>query len=222
MCARFTLAAVDAKFVAFYFQLNDVPELPPRYNIAPSQKIATIGAKSDGTTRGLAMMQWGFVPHWASSPADGPKPVNARSETVRTSPPFRDSFRSRRCLIPADGFYEWQTQGKQKIPHRFSPKGGGLLALAGIYDVWKSPGLPSLFTCAILTVPANDALKPFHDRMPAILQPAQFAAWLNPATQPDDAMRFLATSPDDMLAIDRANKALNKANFEGPECWRVD
>ncbi len=218
MCARYTLTVVDGKFIAIYFQLNTVPELIPRYNIAPSHKVPVIGVKSDGTTRGWSELTWGFVPHWAQTPADGPKPVNARSETVRTSPPFRDSFRSRRCLLPADGYYEWLTEGKAKKPFRMTPVQGGLLTFAGIWDVWKSPGLPSVFTCAILTVPANNSMQRFHDRMPALLEPNQFTDWLNPATKVDTAHSMLRSAPDHVLEFAAVSAKVNKAGNEGPEC----
>jgi putative SOS response-associated peptidase YedK len=218
MCARYTLTIVDDKFIAIYFQLNTVPELIPRYNIAPSQKVPVIGVKSDGITRGWNELTWGFVPHWAQTPSDGPRPVNARSETVRTSAPFRDSFRTRRCLIPADGYYEWLTEGKAKKPYRMTPSSGGVIAFAGIWDVSKSPGLPSVFTCAILTVPANESMNRFHDRMPAILNPDQFTDWLKPSTKPDVAHAMLQSPPEEALVSTAVTPFVNKAGNEGPEC----
>ena len=218
MCARYTLTIVDDKFIAIYFELNSVPEIIPRYNIAPSQKVPVVGVKSDGLTRGWSELTWGFVPHWAQTPADGPKPVNARSETVRSSPPFRDSFRTRRCLIPADGYYEWLPEGKAKKPYRMTPTMGGIIAFAGIWDVWKSPGVPSVITCAILTVPANVTMQRFHDRMPAILEPGQFTDWLNPAIKPDMAHAMLQPGPEDSLVSTAVSTVVNKAVNEGPEC----
>jgi putative SOS response-associated peptidase YedK len=216
MCARYTLLRFQE--LARTFDLLEEVLMPPRYNIAPTQKVITIGAKSGGRGRGAVPMHWGFVPHWANSPNDGPKPVNARSETVRTSAPFRDAFRSHRCIIPADGFYEWLTDGKKKRPHYITRTDGGLLAFAGIWDVWKTPGTAPLYTCAILTVPANAALRHLHDRMPAILTSEQLSTWLDASTPTESAHQLLATAPNDLLQLREVSTLVNKATNEGPEC----
>ena len=120
----------------------------PRYNAAPSQPVAVVGPnRRDGAGRGLAMLRWGFVPRWADDPDGGPKPINAKAETVATSPPFRDSFRDRRCLIPADGFYEWGGRGGQKRPYHFRLRGGGPFAFAGVWDVWGGGAGKPVRTC---------------------------------------------------------------------------
>ena len=156
--------------------LRPLPEPPARYNIAPSQAIPVVRVANG--KRELADLRWGLIPHWAETPKAGGF-VNARAETVTEKPAFRDPFRRRRCLVPADGFYEWKHIGKKKHPFFFRKAGGGLLAYAGVWDTWNGPDGP-VETVAVLTVPANDLVKPLHDRMPAIIPEDRFAEWLNP------------------------------------------
>jgi putative SOS response-associated peptidase YedK len=215
MCARYTLRA-PPDLIAELFGLADVPHFDPRYNVAPSQFVPVVGAKPDGR-RGLSLFRWGFVPSWAE---EGLKvrPVNAKAETVATAPMFRDSFHKRRCLVPADGFYEWRTVGKRKMPVHFQLRGGQPFAFAGVWDCWKEGDKP-LYTVAILTTKPNELTRTVHDRMPVILPPSAFAAWLDPAVGDPVALRPLLTPypPDDMGAHP-ANPAMNRPGFEGPEC----
>ena len=218
MCARYTLAVPDDEFQE-HFELLIPPGLSPRFNIAPSQPVAVVGLKADGSARGLVPMAWGFVPRWAADPRSGPRPVNAKAETVRTSPPFRDSFRDRRCLLPATGFFEWETRGKEKLPHLFRPTAGVVMAFAGIWDLWKPKGGGDpLFTCAVITVPANDTIRPLHDRMPAILPRASSADWLNPKSHPDAAFNLLRPAPDDLLERVRVNRVVNSSRVDTADC----
>jgi putative SOS response-associated peptidase YedK len=214
MCARYTLAA-PADLLAERFGLAGIPELAKRYNIAPSQQIPIIGARPNGS-RGLALFKWGFIPHWAQDDS-GPKPVNAKSETVAGSVMFGDSFRKRRCLIPADGFYEWRAVGKKKFPIHYHLKDRSLFAFAGLWDVWNSPG-GKLFTCTILTTTPNELTKQVHDRMPVILSREGEAIWLDPKVENADQLVPLLRpyAAEEMEALD-ANPAMNKATFEGPE-----
>ncbi len=214
MCGRFTLAK-PPRDLAKLFQLAEPPEeLLPRYNIAPSQFVAVVGRKPDGSGRGLVNMSWGFVPRWAKSPKDGPRPINARYETIRTSPPFRDSFKDRRCLIPADGYFEWKRP--EKIPFHIRPAEGEIMAFAGIWDYWK--GDSSLYTCAIITVPANESMRQFHERMPAILRPDQYDAWLDPATFAADAFALLGSAADDFLLPVQVGSIVNYVKNDSPDC----
>jgi putative SOS response-associated peptidase YedK len=218
MCARYTLAVPDDQFQE-HFELLIPPGLSPRFNIAPSQPVAVVGLKPDGSARGLVPMTWGFVPRWATDPRSGPRPVNAKAETVRTSPPFRDSFRDRRCLLPATGFFEWETVGKEKVPYLFRPAAGGVMAFAGLWDVWKPKGGGDpLFTCAVITVPANDVVRPLHDRMPAILPRERYADWLNPKATADEAFGLLRPAADGLLERVRVNRAVNNSRIDTPEC----
>jgi len=201
------------------FRTTHPARLSPRFNVAPLQLVTVVGLKPDGTARGLVSMAWGFVPRWATDPRSGPRPVNAKAETVRTSPPFRDSFKDRRCLLPASGFFEWEKIGEEKVPYLFRPLAGGPLAFAGVWDVWKPKGGGDpLFTCALITVPANVTVRPLHDRMPAILGREQFAEWLNPKTPPAAAHALLGPAADDLLEVMRVNRAVNNSRIDSPEC----
>ena len=216
MCARFTIHT-PADLLAERFGLLQVPDLRPRYNVSPTQAIPVIGAKAGGQGRGLALFRWGFIPHWAND-ASGPKPVNAKAETVAQSVMFGDSLRKRRCLVPADGFYEWRTVNKKKVPVRFHLRDQAPFAFAGVWDVWAGPE-GKVFTVAILTTTPNDLTREVHDRMPVILRPEAEATWLDPAVDdPDNLMPLVGPYPAELMAATPANPALNKPSFEGPDC----
>jgi putative SOS response-associated peptidase YedK len=219
MCARYTITT-PPEIIAAAFGLLAVPNLDPRYNAAPSQVIPVVGLKPDGKTRGLALIKWGFVPRWAKDPESGPKPVNAKAETVATKAPFKDSFRDRRCLIPADGFYEWRVEGGKKVAHHFHLKDRGLFAFAGLWDAWPEEGRTRLRTCTIITVPPNDLVSQFHDRMPAILVPAQYDLWLDDKTPTGEALGALTSFPAEFLEEFRVGPAVNRVANDGPECLK--
>ena len=215
MCARFTLHS-DPDLVALRFGLLQVPQLVPRYNVAPSQLVAVVGSKAGGG-RGLAMFQWGFIPHWAAD-AKGPKPVNAKAETLAEKPAFRDAFRERRCLIPADGFYEWRTTPSGKKPLFCRLKSGELMALAGIWEVWRSP-TNKVFTCAIITTAPNAVIEPIHNRMPAILAPSDWDRWLDPnESDPARLLPLLRPYPAEEMEAIAVNPVVNSSRHEGPDC----
>src|ERR1700755_1498563 len=155
MCGRFTLSTATAD-VARAFDVPEFTPLQPRYNVAPSQLVAVIGLKPDGKTRGLIRVKWGFVPNWANNPNAGPKPINAKAENIALKMPFADSSRQKRCVIPADGFFEWKAEGGRKVAHHFRLKGGGPFAFAGVWDMWKGEGHPFVVSCAIVTVAAHE------------------------------------------------------------------
>jgi len=216
MCARYTIRT-PADLLAARFGLDQVPDLRPRYNVAPSQPVPVVGVKAGGQGRGLALFRWGFIPHWAADDS-GPKPVNTKVETVVGSSLFGESFRRRRCLVPADGFYEWRTVHKKKVPVRFRLKDDAPFAFAGVWDVWAGPA-GKVFTVAILTTTPNDLTRPVHDRMPVILRPEDEAAWLDPAADdPGRLLPLVGPYAADLMAADPVNPALNKASFEGPDC----
>lgn len=216
MCARFTLFTPGDR-IARMFRLGQVPTLVPRYNVAPSQLVAVIGTKASGSGRGLAMFRWGFVPHWAAD-AKGPRPVNAKAETVTEKPMFADSFRHRRCLIPADGFYEWEDTPQGKKPLFYRLAGGEPMALAGVWDCWPGP-TEKLFTCAILTTPANSIVEPVHDRMPAILPTEVWDAWLDPGqTDPAKLLPLLQPFPSELMEVIPASPVVNNSRYDAPDC----
>jgi putative SOS response-associated peptidase YedK len=215
MCARYTIRT-PADLLAARFGLPSVPDLRPRFNVSPTQAVPVIGAKPDGR-RGLALFKWGFIPHWAHED-NGPRPVNAKAETVAQSVMFGDSLRKRRCIVPADGFYEWRTVNKKKLPVWFHLKDKQPFGFAGVWDVWAGPA-GKVFTVAILTTTPNDLCKQVHDRMPVILRPDAEAAWLDPTIDsPEKLMPLVGPYPAELMARGDANPALNKPSFEGPDC----
>jgi putative SOS response-associated peptidase YedK len=215
MCARYTIRT-PADLLAARFGLPQGPGPAPRFNVSPTQLVPVVGAKPDGR-RGLALFKWGFVPHCAHADT-GPRPVNAKAETVAQSVMFGDSLRKRRCLVPADGFYEWRTVNRKKLPVWFHLKDNQPFGFAGVWDVWPGPE-GKVFTVAILTTTPNDLTRPVHDRMPVILRPEAEAAWLDPAVDdPDQLLPLVGPYPAERMAVADANPALNRPSFEGPEC----
>lgn len=178
MCGRFSLATAP-DILARQFELAEVPDLAPRYNIAPTQPVAVVRASAGEAPRELVMMRWGLVPFWAKSLSIGSKMINARVESVATIPSFREAFARRRCLIPADGFFEWTTAGGVKQPYWIHPTAGGLWAFAGVWERWKSPEGDRILSCAIITTAANDYVSTLHDRMPVVVEPANYEPWLD-------------------------------------------
>jgi putative SOS response-associated peptidase YedK len=175
MCGRFNLTASPTE-VAALFGLKIIPHLPPRYNIVPSQLVATVGLEPDGVGRGLTFMRWGQVPLWSK----GNRPaalINAKAETAATKPTFRSAFKSHRCLVPASGFFEWRATPTGKQPYHFRFKDGRPFAFAGLWEPWHRPDRDML-TCCILTTGANEVVRPVHGRMPVILLPVDFERWL--------------------------------------------
>jgi putative SOS response-associated peptidase YedK len=202
MCGRFTLFEAD-KILSKEFGVSNIPPLSPRYNIAPSQPVAAVRATPAGSGREIALLRWGLIPSWSKDPAIGNRLINARAETVQEKPSFRNAFRRHRCLIPANGFYEWQRQERGKQPYFVRMRGKRLFAFAGLWDRWESPDKGAIETCTILTTVANAVLAPIHDRMPVILPPMEYARWLDPALLNTDSLAPLLVPfpPEDMLAL---------------------
>ena len=165
MCGRFTLFEPD-KVLAREFGVSDFPPGSPRYNIAPSQPVTAVRATPTGSGREIALLRWGLIPSWSKDPAIGNRLINARAETAREKPSFRNAFRRHRCLIPASGFYEWLRWERGKQPYFVRMLDGHPFAFEGLRDRWKSPDEGAVETCTILTTTANDVLAPIHDRMP--------------------------------------------------------
>ena len=177
MCGRYTLTA-DAESIQLAFNLESVDGWRlPRYNIAPSQQVAVI---TDRDPNILSFMKWGLVPSWAKDPKIGNRMINARSETAAEKPSFRTAFKRRRCLIPADGYYEWTKRGKKKYPMYIRHSERDLFAFAGLWESWKQADGDWLHTCAILTTEANETVRPIHHRMTVIIEPEAYDAWLAP------------------------------------------
>ncbi len=212
MCGRFALFAPSSSIAeVFGVALPDLPELVPRYNIAPTTGV--LGVRRDGTARVAATFRWGLVPRWAPDLKGGARMINARAETARTKPAFRDAFARRRLLIPASGFFEWRTEGKQKWPHFFSAADGAPLAFAGLWETWSKGDAP-VHTATILTTSASAVVAPLHDRMPVILALADFDAWLDPTTPLDEAEALLR--PADHLVARPVSQDVNSVRNDGP------
>ena len=213
MCGRFTLHR-PARVVE-EFDLGGMPELAPRYNIAPTQQVFAI-RETDSVREG-SLFRWGLVPSWSASLAGSAPLINARADTVAGKPAFRSAFKKRRCLVPADAFYEWKTEGKKKLPHMFSLQGGGLLAIAGLWEVWEKDGQRVESVC-LITTEANEVVRAAHDRMPVILPPDARHAWLDPASDAGLLQSLLRPYPAEGMTCRQVNPALNNARNEGPEC----
>jgi putative SOS response-associated peptidase YedK len=214
MCARITFTTTAAEVADMFGLAYDLSNPQPRrYNVAPSQPIPVVRVTNG--RRELADLRWGLIPRWAENAKRGGFVV-ARSETVTEKPAFRAAFRSRRCLVPADGFYEWKHVGKKKHPYFFRKAGGGLLAYAGVWDTWNGPGGP-VETVAVLTVPANELVKPLHDRMPAIVTEDRFAAWLDPKeSRPAKLLPLLAPYPAEAMESWPVSNRVNAATADEP------
>lgn len=216
MCGRF-VADFSLEMLQEIYNLSSVPELPPRYNIAPSQDVAAVREVSGG--RELVSLHWGLVPYWAKDVNIGYKLINARSETAHEKPSFREALHHRRCVIPASGFYEWQQQVKQKIPHYIYPHDGGLLSFAGLWESWQAPDGEPLQSCTILTTSANELLATLHDRMPVILQLNDLDRWLDPRiTDPRQLNDLLRPCPAELLSEFAVATLVNKPGFDSPDC----
>ncbi len=215
MCGRYTLTVIEG-FEDFY-EIDDRVHLQPRFNIAPTQAVPVILGKPS-QLRTLHEMHWGLIPRWSDGP--GPNParlINARSETVHSRPSFREAFAQRRCLLPADGFYEWRQQGKSKIPLHFSLHDGDLFAFAGLWEKWRGAGDLLIESTSILTTEPNSLVVDVHDRMPVILTRERFGAWLDP----DTPLPVLQGLMNPLSAREMRRKTVstrvNNAREEGPE-----
>lgn len=214
MCGRF-IQCTSGEQLALRFQTPTTPAITPRYNVAPGQSIWAVRMAEDGR-REWAALHWGLVPAWAAEPRTAYRTINARAETVAEKPTYRQAFRRRRCLIPADGFYEWRAMGKRKQPYCIAPADGGPVAFAGLWERWERDG-QALETCTILVTQANALVASIHDRMPAILDPADEARWLDPAaTDPAVLRSLLAPYPPERLRLWPVGTAVNATRLDGP------
>lgn len=221
MCGRFTLRANASELVQMFSLLNQ-PIIIPRYNIAPTQLVACVRQDEQGA-REMHDLRWGLVPFWAKDLKIGARMINARGETIATKPSFRNSFKKRRCLIPVDGFYEWKRLGpKNKQPFLIEMKDKLPFALAGLWETWtpKTPeqGTEPVESCSIVTTEPNALMSTLHDRMPVIVDEADFDAWLSPKTDPDELQSLIRSFPDQPMTVRQVSRVVNNARNEVPEC----
>jgi putative SOS response-associated peptidase YedK len=223
MCGRYTLRRHELARAVFEalreIGFDEFSELDIHWwNIAPSQHVPVVRL-DEGGQRVISPAQWGFIPAWARE-LPKTRPINARAETVSTSGMFRRSFQSSRCLLPADGFYEWQaTGGKGKRPHFIHRRDDGLFAFAGIWDTWSSGDKP-VKTCALLTTTPNKVMEPIHNRMPVILGVEDYERWLNPRTPAAELTALLVPCADEVLEAYPVSTVVNSPRNDGPECIR--
>jgi putative SOS response-associated peptidase YedK len=215
MCGRFTLTTPPEALAAI-FGIGERLNIPPRYNVAPTQDVPVIFRDPDiNDGRHMGMMRWGLVPAWAKSLTDTPLLINARLDGIATKPSFQASFRHRRCLIPADGFYEWQVQ--TKTPHLIRPKSGETFAFAGLWSVWNEAENP-VRTVAIVTTGASGAMTALHARLPVILKPAFYAAWLGETALPPRTLLTPDHLAGDDLAFHPVSRRVNAVVHDDPSC----
>ena len=218
MCGRFAFTS-PVEAMRQLFGVEDRPNLAPRYNIAPSQEVAIV-RNLGGEGRRLAMVHWGLLPSWAKERKIAARLINARAESVGEKPSFRAAFRARRCLVPADGYYEWLAMKDGKQPYRLARRDDGLFAFAGLWERWMPPeGGAAVESCTIITTAADAAVRPIHQRMPAILSPDDYASWLGEsASSPDQLLALVqdASSPD--LVATPVSRRLNNPRHDDAAC----
>jgi putative SOS response-associated peptidase YedK len=218
VCGRYTLAKADPGSVRARFPIGESVEIKRRFNIAPGDDVLAVTTDRDGAPRG-ELLRWGLVPSWAEKPGTGLKMINARAETAAQRPAYRVALRRMRCLVIADGFYEWQRVpvGPKQAFH-IARADGEPFAFAGLWSIWRGRDGGKLRTCTILTTAANAAIAPLHDRMPVILEPELEQAWLNPAAPAEQLRAMLSGLPAPRTSLSPVGAAVNDARYDGPEC----
>jgi putative SOS response-associated peptidase YedK len=222
MCGRYTSTSTQAD-IAAYFDVDEVvvEDLGPRWNVAPTDEVYAVAQSSKGPTR-LGAFRWGLIPSWSKDPSAGARMINARAETVLEKPAFRRPMERWRCLVPADGYYEWQAvEGREKKqPWHITRTDGDLFAFAGLWASWrptKGSDEGRIASCTIITTEANDAVRPVHDRMPVVLPPSAWAEWLDPANDDVEALHErLVPIPSELLVLTAVNDAVSNVRNDGP------
>jgi putative SOS response-associated peptidase YedK len=229
MCGRFTLmqpteaiAAVKAAIASpndQTFNIEKLPELASQYNIAPTQMVAAVLHNPESDKREFQELRWGLIPSWAKDISMGAKLINARAETVAEKPAFRSAFKHRRCLVLADGFYEWQRQNGKKQPFYFRLQDGQPFCFAGLWEQWESPEKEKISSCTILTTVANEVLKPIHDRMPVVLDKKYYDLWLDPQVQKPEALQeVLHPYPASAMTGYPVSTLVNNPKYNNADC----
>ena len=215
MCGRYLLTS-PVDLLRQLFRFMERPNLGPRYNIAPTQEVPIVRLTREGDRPELIMARWGLVPYWADDLKIGNRLINARAETVERTPAFREAYQRRRCLVPADGFYEWRKEGRQRQPLLIRRRDQEPFALAGLWERWKQPDGQILRSCTIATCPANALVAEVHDRMPVILAENDHARWLDPAQ--GDGRALLRPCPAEWLEALPVSPRVNSPAHDDPEC----
>ncbi len=220
MCGRFALTNIDTIFSRLRVIVSEDVKITPHYNIAPSQNIPVI-YKDKNLENRIEFMKWGLVPFWAKDPKIGYKMINARAETLTQKPSFKNIFKTKRCVIPSSGFYEWKKIDKQKVPYYIGIKNSKIFSFAGLFDNWKDRDGNELKTFTIITTDANNTLKPIHDRMPVILKQEFEEKWLDMKIQNSDLLaEMLKPYPDDQMVAYSVSSEVNNPENDSPELTR--
>jgi putative SOS response-associated peptidase YedK len=216
MCGRFS-ASKSGDELQEEFALSIIRAAPvPSYNVAPTRSAPVV--INDGA-RALDFFRWGLIPWWAKDPGIGAKTINARADTLAEKPAFRDAFRLRRCLVLADGFFEWKWVAGEKVPHFIRLKSGRSMPFAGLWERWRAPEGNPVHTCTIVTTTPNAVMAPIHDRMPVILAPEAFESWLDPHPREGQELQtLLRPCPDEWLEAFPVSSWVNKPDNDSPEC----
>ncbi|MBV5330290.1 MAG: SOS response-associated peptidase [Chlorobium sp.] len=217
MCGRF-VTVIPAEELKAIFDLIERPQLEPRYNVAPTQTAGVV-RQADDSTNHYDQLKWGLVPSWSKDPSKGASLINSRSETVAEKPSFRHAIKKNRCIIPVTGFYEWSHTGTEKHPHYIHLSDKSPMALAGIWENWKSPDGTTLETFSILTTAANKLISSLHERMPVILMPGAYGLWLDRKLQnPQHFEHLYAPFPDELMTYYKVPDLVNNPKFDSPTC----
>ena len=218
MCGRYSLTR-EGEEIATLFRLDVPPGIAPRYNIAPAQPLGAVIQNRDTGRIEWRHLHWGLIPTWAKDPSIGQRLINARSETAARKPSFRSAIRYRRCLVPADGFYEWKKQGGGKQPHHITLADNSLFAFAGLWEHWQSGGGEEIESCTILTTTPNELMRTIHNRMPVMLAPEDHAGWLDPNKQDaSEVVELLRPFPAELMMARPVGTYVNNPRNEGPRC----
>jgi putative SOS response-associated peptidase YedK len=221
MCGRYSITTAPEALRRLFRFANPPPNLQPRYNVAPTQDAPVIRLDAGGA-RELAMLRWGLVPRWSKGPKHGYAMINARAETVASKASFRDALERRRCLVPADGFFEWKAEGGRKLPYRITLASGGPFAFAGLWDRWRDPQGEKLDSFTIIVTDANAAVAPIHDRMPVILDEAGADLWLEgDADRQAAIVALLKPLPAAAVRLQRVSTHVSNPKNDDPECIRA-
>lgn len=198
--------------------MDDAPDVPPRYNIAPTQPVLAVRVSAQTRQREFTLFRWGLIPSWAKDPKMSTRMINARAETAAEKPAFRAAFRRRRCLIPATGFYEWQKRKEGKQPYFITMQDGRPFAMAGLWEYWLAADGSEIDSCAILTTQPNELVRPLHNRMPAIIHKADFDAWLDPSAPLELLRHLLRPFPANHMRAYPVSRLVNNPANDAPQC----
>jgi putative SOS response-associated peptidase YedK len=223
MCGRYSLTTAPEAMRRLFKATGPLPNWPARYNIAPTQMVPVVRRRQPDDVNEIVLLRWGLVPSWSKGPDPAFAMINARAETVATKPAYRAAFMQRRCLVPTDGFFEWQSSpgsGKKpaKQPFHFRMKDGGPFALAGLWEHWQGGDGGVIESFAIIVTDANELVRPVHDRMPVILDPSCYAHWLEEQAPPDSLLALLRPFPARAMIAVKVGPRVNSPKYDDPAC----